>query len=465
VKAGRAYAPDRSAPPPAGEVRPFRFPPYVRRELASGLTVFAARQPRAPLVRLALTFPAGAERTSPQRAGLAALTAQLLDEGTARRSSLEIAADAERLGAQLDTGADWDRAWVSLELESRHAADGLELVAEVATTPSFPAEEVARLRRRRLAEILRQRAEPSFLARERFSRTVYGGSAYGLPVIGTEDSLGALDRAAVVDFYRHHYTLAGAHAVAVGDLDPQRLIAEIDERLGPGDGRRPPAGPEIRPAALGGVEVHLVDRPGAAQTQLVIGHAGPPRRHPDFVALQVLNAILGGKFTSRINLNLRERHGYTYGATSRFDGRLGPGPFTVGAAVANPVAGAAAGEVLAEMARIRDQPVPETELDDSRNYLIGVFPYTLQSVAGLSQRLESLAVYGLPADYYDRFPQAVREVDAERVLAVARRHLHPDALAVVAVGPAAELAPQFERLGTVRVWKAEGEAAAAAESA
>lgn len=464
MRAGRAAAPalDRSAPPPPGEVRPFRFPAYVRRELASGLTVFAAHYPRAPLVRLELIFLAGAERTPPERAGLAGLTAQLLDEGTAERSSLEIAAAAERLGAQLSTGADWDRAWVSLELESRHAATGLALVAEVATTPSFPAEEVDRLRRRRLAEILRQRSEPGFLAQERLYRAIYGGSPYGLPLVGTEASLGTFDRAAVTDFYRRHYTLAGAYAVAVGDLDPERLIAAVDERLGggAGDGRRPPAAPAIRPVPLAGVEVHVVDRPGAAQTQLVVGHAGPPRSHPDFLALQVLNAILGGKFTSRINLSLRERHGYTYGATSRFDGRLGPGPFTVNTAVANPVAGAAVGEVLAELARIRDEPVGAAELDDSRNYLIGVFPYTLQSVAGLAQRLETLAVYGLPADHYDRFPQAVREVDAERLTAVARRHLHPDALAVVAVGPAAELAPQFERLGPVRVWKAEGEAVA-----
>ena len=244
--------------------------------------------------------------------------------------------------------------------------------------------------------------------------------------------------------------------MAVSDLDPERLIGEIEARLGGGDERLPPPpAPEIQPVARDGVEIHLVDRPGAAQTELVVGHAGVPRPHPDFLALQVMNSILGGKFTSRINLSLRERHGFTYGAQSQFSRRLGPGPFQVSAAVGSPVAGAAAAEVLAELARIRQEPVAADELADTHSYLIGVFPYSLQTVSGLAHRLDGLAVFGLAPDYYDRFPEAVRAVDAERVLEVARRHLHPEGLVVVAVGPAAELAPQFAALGRVEVW-AEG---------
>jgi zinc protease len=452
---------DRSAPPPPAEARAFRFPPFVRRQLAGGLTLLAARLPRAPLVQLRLLFPAGAAWDPPERAGRAVVTGLLLDEGTEHATAPEVAAAAERLGASLGTGADWDFAFAGIQLLSRHTRAGLDLVAAVATEPSFPAPEVRRILRERKAEVMRRRADPAFLARERFDRVVYGDSPYGLPATGTEETLAGLDRGVVADFYQRHYTLAGAVAVAVGDLDPDRIAVEVERALPAAPGPRPPPPPAVDPLPRQGVEVHLVDRPGAPQTQLLLGHAGVPRRHPDWLPLAVANAILGGKFTSRINLSLRERHGYTYGASSRFEGRLGPGPFTVGAAVANAVAGAAAAEIVVELERIGREPVTPAELEDSKSYLVGVFPYTLQSVAGLAHRLETLAVYGLPDDHYERFPDEVAAVDRERALAAARRHFHPDGLVVVAVGPATELASQFERLGPVWVWAAAGEPAAA----
>jgi zinc protease len=175
------------------------------------------------------------------------------------------------------------------------------------------------------------------------------------------------------------------------------------------------------------------------------------RADPAYLSLAVMNAILGGKFTSRINLNLRERRGLTYGASSRFDGRRGPGPFAVRTAVSTEVAGEAVREVLGELRRIREEPVTVDELDDARAWLVGTFPHSLQTTTGLAERLETLAVYGLPDDYYDRFPATVMAVDRDGVLAAARRHLRPDELVVVAVGPAAELAPQLAELGPLEL--------------
>ncbi len=458
MRIARTYAPDRTAPPPPGVVRPFRFPPYARARLANGLEVLAARRSPAPLVGLELIFPAGARHAAVDRAGLAAMTALLLERGTRSRGALEIAAAIERLGGLLAVGAGWDVAHVSVELESRHAAAGIDLVAEVATTPSFPDEEIERLRGQRQGELMRLQSDPRFLVQERFLATLYGAvSPYGLPRIGTAESLAALDRADVEAFYRARYPLAGAVAVAVGDLDPERFVHDLEDRFGSDPaGARPADGPAIAPPPLPGVVVHVVDRPGAAQTELLIGHVGVPRSHPDFLALAVLNSILGGKFTSRINLNLRERHGYTYGASSAFDGRQGPGPFSVGTAVANAAVGHAAAEVLAEMARIRDEPVGADELEDSRNYLLGTFPFTLQTISGVGRRLANLAVYGLPADYYERYPEAVAAVDGARVAEVARRHLHPESVAVVAVGPAAELVPQFAGWESIEVHRLDG---------
>jgi zinc protease len=195
----------------------------------------------------------------------------------------------------------------------------------------------------------------------------------------------------------------------------------------------------------------VVDRPGAAQTELRVGHWGPPRRHPDRAALSLANTILGGKFTSRINLNLRERHGFTYGASSMFVDRRGPGPFVVSTAVRNDVAAPAAAEILSEVERLCSEPVGDEELADGVRYLRGVFPYSLQSLGGVLGRLEDLAVFDLPDDWFERQLSALGSIDPAEIQRGAREQLDPEGALVLAVGPASELAPAFERFGTVEV--------------
>jgi zinc protease len=464
MAAGRPRV-DRSAPPPPREVHPFRFPHFLRTRLPNGLTVVAARLAGLPLVSMELIAPAGAQYESAGNAGTATLTAGLLDEGTAHRSALEIAAVAEQLGGYLLTGADWDVGYLSTGLLSSHRREGLDLLADVAAAPSFPPNEVERLRGLRLSEILRRRQDPGALADDRFQREVYRGTVYAQPLYGTEESVSRLDRESLVGFYQGHYGFAGSVLIAVGDFDPEELLREAEAVFGPAGAASPegpaPARPEIRPTPLSGVEVHLVDRPGAAQTELRLGHVGIPRTDPDYVPLLVLNTLLGGKFTSRINLNLRERHGYTYGASSRFSSRQGPGPFTVTAAVETAAAAAAAREVLHEIRRVRETLAEPEEVTETCGYIVGVFPYSLQTVGDVTRRLEILSVFGLPDDYYDHYLEKIAAVTAEEIREAARRHLDPERTAVVAVGPAEILEPQFEGLGPVTVWSPEGEPRAA----
>lgn len=441
----------RDAPPPPGRVRPFRFPPFLRRRLSNGLTVVAAASPRAPLVDLSLVFPAGAEQEPPEDAGLASMTAALLDEGSAERDALAIAAAVSDLGGRLASGADWDTGSIEVELLARHAEEGLALLTELATRPTFPPEEIERQRRRRAAELLRRKSDPAHLAEERLLGAIYGEAPYGRTVLGDEASLARLDRERVRACFAACYGLAGAALVAAGDLDPEAFVARAEAVLGgldPGVAAVPPAHAAPPPGRL---RVEIVDRPRAAQTELRLGHAGVERAHPDFLPLTLANTLLGGKFTSRINLNLRERHGYTYGAHSRFDARRGPGPFVVRTAVTTAATGAAVREVLAEIRRLRDEPVGADELADARRYVVGTFPYTLQTTSGVGDRLETIVAYGLRDDYYDRFPEEIEAVDAETVQAMARRHLRPDEMAIVAVGPAEELVPQLEGLGPVTI--------------
>lgn len=442
---------DRSVPPPAGKVRPFHFPAFLRRRLPNGLEVLAARQDGVPLVSLEMVVPAGAQHDPEGKAGLATLTASVIDEGTRRRSSLEIAAEIEQLGGYLTTGADWDEGYFATGLLSRHRRAGLGLIAEVLNEPTFPEHEVERLRQQRLTEIVRRRQDPSALAEEKLNEVIYRGTVFANPLIGTAESARSLDRATLVDFYERHYTRDGAALIAVGDLDPEELLREAEALFGEMKAPALPA-PEIHPPRLDGVSIHIVDRPGAQQTELRLGHAGVARPDPDYIPLILLNTLLGGKFTSRINMNLRERHGYTYGASTRFVPRRGPGPFIVDAAVATESVGAATAEVLFELRRIREEPMEVQELEETRSYVVGVFPYTFQTIGEVAKRLETLAVHGLPDDYYDRYLEQLASLTREDLLEVARRHIHPDHIAVVAVGPADALVPQLEGMGEIKVW-------------
>lgn len=449
---------DRTVPPPPGEIHPFRFPPFERTTLGNGLSVLAARLPGVPLISLEMVLPAGGQYDPPSRKGLATLTQSVIDEGTARRTSLEIAASVERLGGYITAGADWDVGYLATGLLARHRTAGLELLAEIVTAPTFPESELERLRRQRLAEILRRTQDPSALADDRVSQEIYRGTVYAGSLLGTEETVTAITRDSMLKFYRRHCTLAGSSLIAVGDFDPADLLAEVEALFARGgEGGEPPASPKIVPPPLPGIGVHIVDRAGAAQTELRLGHAGVSRTHPDYIPLMVMNTLLGGKFTSRINLNLRERHGFTYGATSRFVARLGPGPFLVGSAVATESTGAAAREVLSELSRIRRELVEPEELSETRSYMVGVFPYTVQTIGDLVKRMETLAVYGLPDDYFDTYVEGLSKVTREEILEVAERHLDPERMAVVAVGPADVLEPQLADLGPVTVWSPQGE--------
>lgn len=442
---------DRSHPPEAGAPRSFAFPPFSHHLLANGLEVYSAPMKQAPLIHFEILLPAGGQFDTIGQPGLASLHSELIDEGSEHHSALELAHAVESLGGSLVPGTGWNMAYVEIGLLSRHMQAGLDLMAEVVRSPSFPAEELERRRQHRLAEILRRQDLPSSLADQRFSKILFGDTVYGQPLIGWEETITSFKRQDIVDYYQRHVRPNGAKFIAVGDFDPETLFTNLDRVWGDWPKGSPVELPSIEPQPLQQIEVHIVDRPGSSQTQLLVGHVSIPRQHPDFHRLQLLNSIFGGKFTSRINLNLRERNGFTYGANSFIARRRGPAPFTIRTAVGTEVAGAAVRELLFEMRRIREDKVTPEELEDTCRYLTGVFPYTLQTVGDLLKRLEALAVFDLGLDYYDSFPRLLKDITREDLLETARKHFHPEHLAIVAVGPAAELQPQLEELGPVTV--------------
>ncbi len=442
---------DRSSPPKAGRPAPFHFPRFERFRLDNGLEVFLAPRQGVPTIELSLLLPAGAERNPRDRPGLATLTAALLDEGSLRRTGPEIAATIERLGARLATRADWNGAQIEVDLLARDLATGVELLAELAREPQFPDHELERLRRQAMTELIRRRDQPALLAEEALARALYFDTPYEHLLLGSEQSVPTLARADVVEFHRSWYRPAGAAVLIGGDFEPAAARAMLERSLG--DWRDLPAAPpsEILAPRRDGRSVLIVDRPRAAQTELRLAHVGIRRDHPQRNRLALLNALLGGKFTSRINLNLRERHGFTYGASSRFVERRSAGPFVVGAAVANQVAGAAAREVLAELDRLRREPVADDELAETQSYLVGVFPYTLQTTGGVLSRLQELATYGLPNDTFDRALDEIAAASPRDLLRLANDFIRPEEILIVAVGPAEQLRPQLGELGPVEV--------------
>lgn len=438
---------DRSVPPGRGPRRPFNFPSIERFSLSNGLPVLMARTEGLPVVTMGLLLPAAGVHEPADRAGLASLAGGLLESGTEHRSAAEIADAFEALGVHFGVGTGWDATQVEMSTLVSRIDAGTDLFAELVRSPSFPAPEVDRVRKEHIAAILQRRAEPRGLANEAVARYLYAPSSpFSRPLGGTSTTLEGLTREDITDFHRARFTPFGASVVIAGNLDPEeaREIAAgaFADWVGPAaEGVTVSADPATHTR-----QVVIVDRPGSVQSEIRVGQVGVSRSTPDYFPLIVMNTILGGAFTSRLNMNLREKHGFTYGVSSGFAMRRHPGPFLVSTAVQTEVTSAALTEILREIDVMCNAPVEQAELDDARNYLAGVFPLRLQTTEGVASRLAELALYDLPPDYFDGYRDRILEVDIESVHRAAREHIRPNELSVVVVGDAASIREGIEAL-------------------
>lgn len=389
-----------------------------------------------PLVSARLLLPGGASAHPTAQAGLAGFVADMLDEGTSDRTALEISEAVDDLGATLSTTAGYDVSAVSLNTLRPHLARALELMADVVRDPAFRAEDLERVRRDRLGRILQRTVQPAALADEAFSRVLYGADhPYGAPLLGTDASLRGLTRDDVVAFHRARYAPAQATLVVVGDVTREDLDGLLAESFDgwTGAGVDPAPLPAPRGVAAGRT-VFLVDKPGAAQSEVRIGRVGLARDADRYVPAQVANTVLGGSFTSRLNANLREDKGYTYGAGSYFDTRRQAGPFEAGAAVATAVTADAVAEFLSEMERMGAEPLPAAELERARNYLALRLPQRFETVDDVVARLSELAVYDVPLDFWEGYVDAVQRVDAATVRTLATDLMDPTGVVIVVAG-------------------------------
>ncbi len=432
--------------PKAGPAPHVTLPRADSFQLANGLTVIHYYNPALPLVAARLVVRSGTDANPADTPGLADFTATTLDEGTTTRSALQIADEIAQLGAALGSGSSADASSVSLFALKSNFAPGFAIMADVALRPAFPTSEVERQRASRLAELAQQRDEPELVASVAASGALYGaGNPYGYGRLGTDAAIRGVSRDDLLNFWRRHYVPANAALVVAGDItrDELRTLAETQLQGWSGT-MRPASGPgaaQTTPARM-----VIVDKPGAAQTALRITGIGAARTTPDYPALEVMNAALGGLFSSRINNNLREQKGYSYGMFSQFRYDRTPGPFAVSGSVRGDVTGASVTEIFREVERMRAQPMRAQELAGARNSQILSLPVQFETDEAISGSLAELFVFGLPADYYQQLPSRFAAVTAQQAQAVARRYLAPDKMIVVAVGDRAKIQPQLDSL-------------------
>ncbi len=402
--------------------------------LANGLRVVTVERRGLPIVDIEIVITSGAAIDAPAQSGRMSMVAELLDEGTRTRDALQIAEQLDYLGGHFEVQASWDAISISLQIIRDRLEPALDIVCDVVLNAVFPGQELARKAAERIGFLKQEQDEAALLAGKALAAAVFaGGHPYMRPLAGTIASIGALTRDDIASVYHRHFTPGNAFVVAVGDVGTDAIVAMLEQRLATWKGdAQPPLATLVAPASTQR-HVLLVEKPGAAQAELRVGHAGPARATADYFPLVVMNTMLGGAFTSRLNTVLRERMGVTYGASSRFIFRRQGGIFTVGSAVFTEAAARSAQVVVAELERMASELVPAAELRRAQNYIALGLPRDFESTDDIAAHLREQILHDLPVDYWESYVDRVFAVSAADVAAVAARHLQPGRCTIVVV--------------------------------
>jgi zinc protease len=436
----------RAQQPTPGPLRAVAAPTPASFTLPNGLTVINQVRPTLPVAAASLVVRTGGDANPPSRSGLANFTTAVLDQGTATRDALTLADEVARLGASLGASSTKDAMVVSASSLTRNFSSALDLLADVALHPSFPPAEVERQRASRLGSLEAAREDPATRAAVATLRVLYGPQhPYGYIELGDEAAARATTRDDLAAFWTRTFVPGNAALVVAGSLSEGQLRPLVERAFGGWQGSGASAVTVAVPPAPA-ARVVVVDAPGAPQTFVQVGTVGPPRATPDYPAIEVMNMVLGGLFSSRINLNLREAHGYTYGASSQFVFRKGPGPFWVTSGVRADATGPAVAEIMKEVQRMRTDPMTPAELTMARDAIIRALPSAFETNASTVGTFADLFVYQLGLDYYSRFPAAVSAVTADAARTAAQTYLDPAHMVVVAVGDRARIEAPLRKL-------------------
>ncbi|HKW26408.1 MAG TPA: pitrilysin family protein [Terriglobales bacterium] len=439
------------------QVLEVKLPRPAEFHLPNGLTVLVLERHELPTVDFALWIKSGALDDPKDLPGLAKFTADMLREGTAHRSSAQIASEIDAIGAAISAGAEFGSSHSQVVASGLAENTGrlLDLMSDMVENPTFPQDELAKYKTRQLADLEQERSDPEFLAMERFHRVLYQDFPAAV-IAPTPASVKAATSEQLKQFHDRYYAPNNAILGVAGDVQAKQVIALIEKYFGPWK-KQSVSQPKL--AALPApapARVYLVDRPGSVQTNIVAGSFSLRRVDPDFIPLRVMNRILGEGATGRLFLNLREEKGYTYGAFSAYTADVYPGNFAAETQVRNAVTDGSLHELLGELKRIRDEAVKESDLEDARHAIVASFALSLERPATLLNYWMTSRYYGLPEDYWERYPAEVSKVTPEVVQRMARKYIDLDHLQVVCVGDGKQIKNVLSKYGTVEVYDSNG---------
>lgn len=430
----------KQAPAPLEPV-PFNVPELFEGQLDNGLRVVILEDHRLPLVSFRLAFKIGDANDPPDAVGLTSAMAAMLNEGTRKRTSKQLASEIERLGASISASSNTDNTIVGASVLSLYRADVLRLLADMALNSVFPEDELELYKQNTIQALIVQRSDAGFLASEQIARILYGKSPYGIISPKPED-IEMLTAAQLREFHKKMLIPNSATLIIVGDVQTSEIMREIEAIFGTWQPGKVEEFKLNRPPERAEPTITLVDRPGSAQTNIILGNIGLRRNHPDYFKALVMNQVLGAGPSARLFLNLREDKGYTYGAYSNLDTRRLNGTFEASAEVRTPVTGDSLQEFFYELNRIREERASDEELRNAQNFLTGVFPIRAETQEGLTNLITSQMLFDLPDDYLETYRDKVDAVTVDEVSDMANKYIHPDKIAIVLVGDAGEILPQ-----------------------
>jgi predicted Zn-dependent peptidase len=448
---------DRTKPPKPGPPKDIQFPDYFDTTLPNGINVLVIENNKIPAVSVRLVFKNAGSTFDGNKYGLSSLTAELITKGTVKRSATDIAEEIDFIGGSLNAGSDWDGSYVSLSVLKKHLDKGIDVLTDVVLNPVFSEDEISRVKEQRLSSILQSKDDAGHLSDKMFNKKVFGDFPYGNPAEGTEESIKELAKKDLEEFYKANYHASNLIIAFVGDITSDEALDIVEKRFSALPSKGTNNNREF--GTVRGIDnkyVYIVNKPGAVQSNLKIGHIGIPRNNPDYIAVTIMNTILGGYFGSRINYNLREKHGFTYGARSSFGPRLLTGDFSVDTDVRNDVTDSAITYIIDDLKKIVTEEVTDEELETVKNYMTGVFPLQLETANAVASRVINLKLYNLPKDYYNKYISTINKLTKQDILAAAKTYIHPDKLVIVVSGDSEAIKGKLAKFGEVKVYDADG---------
>jgi len=448
----------RNETPKPGPSKPLQLATPVSATLSNGLTLILSERRGLPIVAANLVLKTGSDANPLDKPGLANFVAAMLDEGTATRNALQIADQVAQLGASLTTGSSMDATTASVRSLTKNFGPTLDILADVVLHPSFPAEEIERQRASRLAGLVQQRDNPAQVAALVLASALYGTKhPYGYAEVGTEASVKAVTRGDMDGFWKQNFVPNNAALVVAGDISLPELRALAEKSFGSW-ARGTPAQPNLGAPSTTAARIVIVDKAGSPQTQVRVAGIGAARSSPDFRPMQVMNIALGGLFSSRINMNLREAHGYTYGASSGFSFRRAAGPFQVASGIRTDVTAPAVDEIFKELRGMVERPLTEDELTKAKDAMANSLPGAFESSANAVGNFSNVFIYDLGLDYYTKYAAQVNAVTRDQTLTMAKKYLDPSKMVVIAVGDRAKIEAELKKLnlGAIEVRDTEG---------